>query len=331
MSGKALSIKNDSKINFLAMEITSFTGRGSSTTEKLITTLNEIKQTAGIKSLKDLQQGHIAHIVEELSRKARSGNTSQSNANSYISSINNIVKYIGREDLYVIKASDYGLSRNISEKDGINKENVREAANAYKEWLTKKYLQTNDLRYEALRHAVNIQSVNLRLRESLLIKLRTKDLSGNILKISEKKDGAKNSRAREIKLNPEQKRALIEARDFIKSNKLENLNIGLLKQGRNFANNTLTSFRKETGVYFHYHGERHFTAHEAYKNAWTDKGYSVECRARTGGTKEEWLKNLLNNTGLSKQDFTAIDREIRQGISRDLGHERLEITNRYLG
>ena len=98
MSGKALSIKNDSKINFLAREITEFIGRGSATTEKLVTTLKEIKQTAGIKTLKDLQQGHIIRIAEELRQRAQSGNISHSNANSYISSINNIVKYLGRED-----------------------------------------------------------------------------------------------------------------------------------------------------------------------------------------------------------------------------------------
>ena len=67
MSGKALSIKNYSKVNFLAREITSFIGRGSSTTEKLVTTLREIKQTTGIKSLKDLQRfveyHRSAHII----------------------------------------------------------------------------------------------------------------------------------------------------------------------------------------------------------------------------------------------------------------------------
>lgn len=331
MSGKALSIKNDSKINFLAREITSFIGRGSSTTEKLVTTLKGIKESAGIKTLKDLEQRHITQIAEELRQKARSGNISHSNANSYISSINNVVKYLGRDDLNKIRASDYGLSRNISENDGINKENAREAANAYKEWLTKKYSETNDLRYEALRHAVNIQGVNLRLRESLQVKLLNKDLSQNILKVSAKGDGSKNSREREIKLNPEQKAALLEARSFLKDNNLKNLNVGTMKQGRDFANNTLKSFRAESGLSFHYHGERHWTAHEAYKNAWVDKGYSVECRARTGETKAEWRMRILNETRLSRMEFTVLDKEIRLKISMDLGHERIEITNRYLG
>ncbi len=89
------------------------------------------------------------------------------------------MKYIDRDDLHVIKASDFGLSRNISEKDGINKENSRESAAAFKTWLDQKYAQTNDLRYASLMHAVNIQSVNFRLRESLQIKLLNKDLSGN--------------------------------------------------------------------------------------------------------------------------------------------------------
>ncbi|MCL4497237.1 MAG: hypothetical protein M1467_03905 [Deltaproteobacteria bacterium] len=183
-------------------------------------------------------------------------------ANSHISFINNIIKYLNKENLHFVKASELGLSRKINEKDGINKENSREAANAFKAWLDGKYLQTNDLRYAALKQAVSIQSVNLRLRESLLVKLQSKDLSNNVLKISEKGDGSKNSRAREIKLNPEQKASLLEAGRFLKDNNLKNLNIGTLKQGRDFANNTLKMFRKETNIAFHYHGERHYTAHE---------------------------------------------------------------------
>ncbi|MCL4497770.1 MAG: hypothetical protein M1412_06975 [Deltaproteobacteria bacterium] len=331
MNGKALSIKNDSKISFLAIEITKFIGRGSSTTEKLAATLREIKKSAGIKSLKDLEQPHVIQIVKELKNKTKSGNMSLSNANSYISSLNNIVKYIGSSDLQVIKASNYGLSRNISGKDGINKENTREAAAAFKTWLDEKYTKTNDLRYAALKHAVNIQSVNLRLRESLLVKLGKKDLSNNILKIAAKGDGSKNSRAREIKINLEQKATLLEARQFLKNNNLKNLNIGTVRNGRDFANNTLKAFKNETGVYFHFHGERHFQAHEAYKSAWQGKGYVIECRARTGETKTEWRERILSETGLSKSEFGILDREIRQEISRDLGHERIGITSRYIG
>lgn len=256
---------------------------------------------------------------------------STSAANSYISSFNNIIKYIGSDDLHVIKASDYGLSRNISEKDGINKENGRESAEAFKGWLNERYLSTNDLRYAALKHAVNIQSVNLRLRGSLQIKLQNKDLSENTLKVSAKGDGSKNSRAREIKLNLEQKSLLLEARIFLKENNLKNLNIGTIRQGRNFANNTLKTFRDETNIYFHYHGERHWQAHEAYKEARQAKGYEVECRARTGETKTEWHERILSETGLTKTEFAALDKEIRQEISRYLGHERIEITSRYLG
>jgi hypothetical protein len=332
VSGKAMSIKNESKISFLSKEISEFIKRGSSTAEKLSATLKEIKSQTGIKTLKDMEQSHINDIIAGLKNNVSSGTMSLSTVNSYISSINNIVRYIGRDDLHFIKASDFGLSRNISEKDGINKENSRESAAAFKTWLNERYAQTNDLRYAALKHAVSIQSVNLRLRESLQIKLLNKDLSENILKITAKGDGSKNSREREIKLNAEQKTVLLEARAFLKENHLKNLNIGTIKQGRNFANNVLKSFRAETNLYFHYHGERHWTAHEAYKEAWKLKGYSnIECRARTGESKGEWLGGILETTGLSKSEFQTMDKEIRQEISRNLGHERIEITNRYLG
>lgn len=331
MNGKALSIKNNSKIDYLAKEISEFLNRGSATKEKISATLHLLRNEIGIKTLKDLEQPHIEKIASELKEKVKVENMSKSAAGSYISSINNIVKYIGSSDLQAIKASNYELSRNISGKDGINKENSREFAAAFKTWLNEKYLQTNDLRYAALKHAVNIQSVNLRLRESLLVKLGKKDLSNNILKIAAKGDGSKNSRARKIKINSEQKATLLEARQFLKNNNLKNLNIGTVRNGRDFANNTLKAFKNETGVYFHFHGERHFQAHEAYKSAWQGKGYVIECRARTGETKTEWRERILSETGLSKCEFAILDKEIRQKISRDLGHERIEITSRYIG
>lgn len=330
MSGKAVSIQNDYKINFVAREIADFQHRGSATVEKLSATLSLIRETTNIKTLKNIEQSHINQVISVLQGRAEQGG-SLSAINSHISSLNNIVRYLNRDGLETVKAGDYNLSRDIKEKDLINKENTREAAQAFKDFLASKYIKTGDLRFEALRHTVAVQNVNLRLKESLLVKLNDKDLSNNILKINEKLDGAKNSRAREIHLTLEQKQALLEAREFLKDNNMKNLNIGTVQQGRNFANNTLKMFRKETNMKFHYHGERHWTTHEAYKLAWQDRGYAVDCRARTGEIKEVWESRILSETGLSKAEFKAMDRGIKQDISENLGHERLSITERYLG
>ena len=326
---QALSLQSDFKINYTAREITAFIGRGSATTEKIITTLNEIKETAGIKSLKSLEQAHISQIIDKL----QTADMSLSAKNSYISSLNNVVKYLNRSDLNPIKAAEFGLSRDISSSDGVNKENSRESAESFKSWLQEKAEQTGDIRYTALRHAVDIQySAGLRLRESLLVKLTTKDLSANTLNLAKKNDGAKNSRQRVINLNGEQKAIILEARQFLKDNHLVNLNIGTQKQGRDFVNNTVKAFEKETGASFHYHGERHFYAHSFYKTAWQDKGYSnIECRAVTGESKQDWQGRVMADTGLSKAEFKSIDKEIRQDLSRLLGHERVSITSRYLG
>ena len=330
MDKQVMSLKNDFKIDLIAKSVANFIGRGSATTDKISATLSLLKTETGLKTLKDLQQSHIEKIIEKVQERTENGG-SKSAANSYISSLNNIIKYVNNSDLHTIKASDYGLSRNIKENDGKNKENTREAASSFKNWLEQKYEQTKDIRYAALKQAVSIQSVNLRLRESLQIKLLQKDFSKDVLRINEKGDGSKNSRAREVKLSIEQKQALTEARQFLKDNKLKDLNIGTLKNGRDFANNALKAFRQATGQNFHFHGERHYQAHLAFKNAWQDKGYTVECRAVTGETKKDWESRVIAETGLLRSEFKKLDNEIRQEISRDLGHERLEITSRYLG
>ena len=81
MSGKAMSIKNKSKISFMAKEISEFIKRGSSTAEKLSATLREIKSQSGIKSLKDLEQPHINNMITGLKNNVSSKTMSLSNAN----------------------------------------------------------------------------------------------------------------------------------------------------------------------------------------------------------------------------------------------------------
>jgi len=329
---KAMSIKNDSKINYLAREIAgSFLNRGTATEQKISATLHMLRDEAGIKSLKSLDEQHINKVVSDLQSKVAAGTLSTSAANSYISSINNIAKYIGKDELR-IKASDYGLSRDISKNDGVNKANSRETTAEFKSWLDTKYQESGDIRYAALRQAVNIQEASgLRLRESLLVKLTDKDLSKDTLRIASKGDGAKNSRERTITLNAEQKQAILNAKEFLKEHNFKNLNVGTIQQGRDFANNAVKEFFKSNGVSFNYHGERHNFAHSAYSAAWQSKGYSVVCRAETGETKAEWTQRILSETGLSKAEFRQIDNEIRLAISQDLGHNRISITARYLG
>ncbi|MHB1680318.1 MAG: hypothetical protein ACYCTB_07420 [bacterium] len=293
------------------------------------------KEMTGLRNLGKLEKIDIDKIINNLQEKFQSGQLSTSSVNSHISSLNNIAKYIGKTELY-IKASDYNLSRKFN--DNKNKENTLEASSQYKNWLNEKYEQTGKIEYKALYNAINIQSANLRLRESLTVKLLEKDLSKNILSLTDKKgahwDGTKNTRPREIILNAEHKTALIEARQFLKENGLNNLNtLSTLKQGKDFAQNTVKSFRKETGIYFHYHGERQYEAHKAYSDAWKEKGFNgIECRARLEiPDKKEWFAAMREKTGLPLREFKSIDKEIRQKISRSLGHERLSITNRYLG
>jgi hypothetical protein len=321
----------------MALEIANYMRRGHATTEKLEAAMRYAKELTGLRNLVKLERNNICKIISDLDEKYKTGRLSSSGVNNHITSINNILKYAGKPELIVI-AKDYGLSRKFT--DGVNKENTREAAEKFKEWLNSKYEQTGKIKYKALCHAVNIQSTNLRLRESILVKLKDKDVSNNILKISDKTaktgkwDGSKNTRARLITLNQGQKTALLEARAFMKENGLRNLNtLPTLKQGKEFAQNALKAFRKETGVYFHYHGERQHETHEAYSKAWKEKGFNgIECRARLEiADKKEWTNTMIEKTGLSSKEFKIIDKEIRREISRSLGHERLSITNRYLG
>ena len=333
---KAMSIRSKSSIKYLGNEIMNEARRGSATGEKLIMTLNGIHAT-GIKSLKNLEQSHIDKFLSNLSNKVNAGVLSKSSFNSYATSINHIVNHVNlvyRDKLHKIEASDWGQSRNMSENANINKANSREDVDAVIKELGNIYKETGDKRALLLQCKLELQhEFGLRYRESQMIKLLTKDISNNILQITMKGDGAKNSRAREIPIVTERQREVFyKLRDVIKENGLKNLNVGSGKEGCNNDNYLLDKARERVGVYVHFHGERHERAHEIFTNFYEGKGYhNIKCIAETGESKQEWFSRVGEQTGMSKKELKSFNDNARQAISNEFGHKRLRITNSYLG
>lgn len=326
-----LSVRNDHDIRHYAREVSeNFLHRGSDTTAKLASAMRFIKEETGLRNLGKLEESHVENILDLLRENLKSGAMSSSTVNGYISSLNNIVRYVGKPELSV-RAKDEGLTRKYDYAK--NKENTQIASRDYKTFLLDKYSRTGDIKYMAVYHAVSLQrNCNLRLEESIGVKVLTKDPDN--LRLT-KNDHTKHGRTRTIKLYLDgQKQAVKGVKAFMRNNHIKNLNVsGTMRQGINFMQNVLKEFKKiSPGSKFHYHGERQAWAHDKYGYLWEQKGYkNIECPAKLEMDKKEWVGRISGETGLSAKEIKAIDREIRQEITRDLGHESLQQTRKYLG
>ena len=202
----------------------------------------------------------------------------------------------------------------------------------------------------------------LRFRESAGINKETisKALETGKLEL-DRSDWTKNAREREISIRTEEQKNLLEnIRDFLQETGKVNLagaednkNFKEISSFRNFADQVRQEFSNQTGQNFNFHGERHHWAQSQYSAKWEQKTgigiqspikyYSSELQAKnwTGEGKfynavqeyniKDFYSYAREETGLNIHEIKEIDREIRQEISEELGHNRLDITNTYLG
>jgi site-specific recombinase XerD len=252
------SFRNAHQSSYLARDIAGWFNKGSSLENRIETVLNGLRETTGVRSLKQLDTQKIEAFVNTLQEKVHIGELSRKTAENYISALNRIVEYTNQRlgsSLETISPHEWGLSRGSFEyKDRAISQETHER---FLNFLSQK----EDIRAQALAHSVELQrSFGLRLRESLAIKEETiqKALETGILRLG-REDGTKNGREREIVIRTdEQRETLQRALDFMKENNLFSLaSTQRLIEQYHFAYEVKKEFERETSEKFNFHGERH--------------------------------------------------------------------------
>ncbi len=311
--------------------IASWNNRSNASARIITTTLRDIRNETEINSLKYLDQPTIDQYIDSLRDRLENGELKRSATSARISALNIIIKYADL-DIKPISASKEGLSRGGI--DTSDKSNSREAAEAINNVLIQRL--GSDLRNDALYHSLKLQETfGLRAQESLAIKIADKDPDASKLIIN-KSDMPKASRPREIPIrNDHQRQVLREAKEFAQRNGWTSLiePSSSLSQGKNYAYNTLADIRREAGYpEFHFHGERHYYAHERFTELYYEKtGETLQCPAVMDTDTKGWRAFAANATGLSIKQIRDLDKEIRLEISGELGHGRIDVTRYYLG
>jgi len=264
-----------------------------------------------LKNLAKLESNHMENFAENLLERLESGEISRGHATNIISALNSVFNYYYRDDLK-ISAQEHGLNRGIR-FNNIDKSISDETHQRFSDYLTDKFKESGDIRYESLRLQVELQrNAGLRFKESALFSGEELRRNNNL----EIRKGTKGGQLRTIESTETQRKLIAEIKNFRKEfNYTRSLipdNL-FFKEWSKFAYNVAKDFKKETGIKYNFHGNRHYYAQQRYKEL---TGHEPPVKA--GFSKEIPVKE--------KKSY-----EVRLKISEELGHHRIDITNYYLG
>ncbi len=326
-------------IQKLATQTAQTINRGDATQKKIVTALTDfgkhLREEFGIRDIERTTVDHLRSWAGDLRERMAAGEIGKATPASYISAINSVFKAFAREET-CLSAKDVGLARG-TRFSNVNLANSPETHQAFRNFLDKEYIQTNDIRYQGLKLSVDIQreSAGMRFRESAAIKIAGKDLSQGILHL-DKNDMTKNGQPRDVKILSTA--ALVKAKEFVGGNK-EIYSRGSLIPGKmtyqqyhDFAYNVVQKFNQSSGEKYNYHGNRHEYAHALYAKTWAEKtGVEVQAPVEAGMFKDEHIAYIAQKTGMEQAEAKEMDQEIREEVSESLGHHRLEASYDYLG
>jgi len=356
------TFKNNTKASILSREISHFHNRGEAIAGKIQTVLNSIREV-GIRHLKELNQEKVQEIVQEIAERVENGEIKPNTGATYISALNEIIDYTNyhfNKEIEQIHYSDY-FSKSI---DYADKSISNEVHENFQNFLEQKFEQTGDERFQALQYATELQrEFGLRFRESVGLNQETisRALETNKLELG-REDWTKNAREREIEVRTESQRELLqEVKNFLENQNTTNLagaqdwkSYSEIASFRSFADYQRQEFSSSAGEQYNFHGERHAWAQERYSELWQEKtGVSIQAPIQYYSSELEkigwngedmkfyeavreheiksWFEYTKEETGLDIKEIKEIDKEIRQEISEQLGHSRIDITNTYLG
>ena len=321
---KQLTIRNNSHIKYVAKQIAKANNRGFATAKKVRTILNVLRNEFGIKNLKNLNENTRERFIDWLKNQGYNSHTTA----TYVSAFNRVAEYAEKPDLW-ISAKEYGLEKGSFEY--VNRAAPDEAHRAFVAFLEQKAQATGDVRYEALKHSVELQrTFGLRASESFGIKITEKNLENQKLSLN-RHDLTKNGRPREVPVfNTRQVEVFNRAKSFAEQHGWRSLIAPdhSKSQWVNFAYKALNEFRSSHPEHkdYSFHAERHAFAQEYYSFLKEQKQRD-EAEARL----DSMLSQSQDQQDRPEQNDRETDREIRREISEALGHSREEVTSVYVG
>ena len=277
-----------------------------------------------LKNLVKLDAENMIDFAEHLSERVDSGEISKGHATNIISSLNRIFQYYYRDDL-TISAKDFGINRG-ERFNNIDKSISNDVHDKFSDFLTEKYIEKGDIRYEALRLQIELQKkAGLRFKESALFNGRELHRDGSL----DIEKGTKGGQLRTLHATDSVKELVKYVKDFRKEYGLSKSLVPDqydFKQWRDFAYNTVKTFNNENNSSYNFHANRHNYSQLRYQNL-----TNTLPPVKSGHTKEEQLNYIADKNNITVEQAKELDYNARMQISEELGHHRIDISNYYLG
>lgn len=321
----------------IAEHVSAARGNGTASESKIFSALKNfsgyLRSEFGIRNLEQVTQEIYEKYAVHLRKELENGEKTNSTTAGYVSALNSIFEIYNSSNN--LSAKEFSINRG-HHYDNHDRSASNEVYETVLSQLNERFMQTGDIRYQALAHSVRLERAGgLRFRESCQIKIAHKDFSNNSVQL-QRGDGVKNGQPRTFMVQDIS--AFLKAQEFVRAHAHwfargslipSNMNYS---QYRDFAYNILRGINENIGSAQGFHAFRHAFVHESYAAKWQEKtGHVVRCPVEVGKFGNQWREYAAVETGLSKEQVRALDKEIRLAVGEELGHHRIDITNAYLG
>ncbi|KAB2823395.1 integrase [Aliivibrio finisterrensis] len=289
---------------------------GDNSKNQCKTALNDfakhLKEDQGINDLKKVEKSHVLSYANELNNKFENDQISASSAQNYLSKVNVALENARLDrDCRVDGVREAGLPKRtgIATYDhSVDKESHETALSQVPDRLSVQLELQREL--------------GLRFKESSLIDAKnTLDhaVKNGIIRVE---NGTKGGKLREFKVSSDKQLTALKNAAAIQCN-----DRSLIPSDMKWSQYQSQCYREIQQTNIKFHGERHNYANDRYEKI---SGVKSPVRSQEKHGKSH-LQYIANEKNITLADAKILDHNTRLQISNELGHERVSITNNYLG
>lgn len=269
-----------------------------------------IKASYRITRMEQIYQDHVMAYGEHLNKRVEQRELKTSTAQLYLSAVNSILRQATQGQWQSVSPTkDCSIPR---------RQNLPESSKAMPQTEHDRLLSFVDDRICVL---LNLQrNLGLRFKESALLNARQAFRQARKNGFITVADGTKGGKVRQVPVSLEALKALEQAAAIQGDDRSITPGDQLYQDFREECYQTA----KQHG--FHFHSERHYYAQKRYREL-----SGIPAPISTVVARKNWLPFAAEHLNVDITAAESIDQSARLTISRELGHERLEVTSVYIG
>jgi integrase len=269
-----------------------------------------IKASYGITRMEQISQVHVLAYGEHLNKRVGQNELKSSTAQLYLSAVNSILRQATQGQWQSISPTkDCSIPK---------RQHLPESSKAMPQTEHDRLLTLVDDRIGAL---MNLQrNLGLRFKESALLNARQAFRQARKKGFITVADGTKGGKIRQVPVGQDALKALEQAA------KIQGDDRSMTPDDQNYQDFREECYQTAKRHGFNFHSERHHYAQRRYQEL-----SGPLAPISTSIKRKDWLAFAAEYLSVDIATAESIDRSARLTLSRELGHERIEVTSVYIG